>query len=261
MVLIENKFYRPEQNLITINGDSAPDENGNVNCYYCVDCHNCKNCIGSINCSNCFDCTNCKNCRDCSNCYDSSDCSDCNQCIDCISCNNCFGCDGVIAKSNHGTYCTIFNGLENSILSPIVLFPNIGSTLYHDKIEAFLLINHFVPYKRPTLNASNYNCHINWRVTLSTRRYWITEEPKRVFYSFMEIAMFVFMNKLQYENWELITYIKECYEIPLDNGINNIQAFIDKLLIPRCSNSQTVYDEIQTKNPNDCLYSNVLLIK
>jgi hypothetical protein len=165
----------------------------------------------------------------------------------------------MIARTHLGSYCIYSDGIDRGISSDITLFPDTGSVLYHDKIESFFLINHFVPYHRPNENATNYNWHIQWRITRDSRRYWITEEPTKIYFTYSEISMFLLMNKLQYKNWELVDYLKECFNIPKDGSIiSNVKPFIDKILIPEQNESQTIWDEIKTKIPSECIYNDFL---
>jgi hypothetical protein len=259
IVLPSKKFYRPEHYYLKFDEDSLPDENGNINCFFCVDCKNCENCIGCIGCTGCNHCTNCINCKSCYHCYDSVYCSECDSCVECNGCAKCLFCDGMIARSHLGSYCIYSDGFDRGISSDITLFPDTGSVLYHDKIESFLLINHFVPYHRPNENATNYNWHIQWRMTRDSRRYWITEQPTKIYYAYSEISMFLLMNKLQYQNWELEDYLKECFNIPKDGSIiSNVKPFIDKILIPKQNESKTIWDEIKTKIPSECIYNDFL---
>lgn len=266
LVFSSNKFLRPEHCYLEFDDEKLPDEKGNKNCFFCVDCENCENCIGCISCCDCNTCTNCKNCVECYNCYDSISCSDCSSCTDCKHCNKCLYCDGLIVQTHSASNSIYNDGAGDGIQRDYNFFPDSGSVLYHNNIESFFLINHFIPYRRPYENVTNYNCHIQWKISRSSKRYWITEQPTENYnermFSLMEIAMFVFMNKLQYMNWELEAYIKECFNIPLDNSIiSNIKPLIDKILVSKLTNSQSIYDEIKTKIPATCIYNNYLYNK
>lgn len=257
IILPSQKFFRPEHYYLKFPDDSQPDENGNINCYFCVDCTNCENCIGCIGCSDCSDCTNCTNCNECNYCYDSVYCTNCQHCCNCDNCINAFYSDNIILNLNSGS--CLFSERSSSIhYNSYSIFPDVGSMLYHEKIESFFLINHFVPYHRPYDRAANYNWHIQWRISRNRRRYWITEEPTKKYFSINELIPFIFMNKLKYQQWEIECFIKEWYNLDSNEGIRDIKSFMDDIILSREKDSETIYDEIKTKNPSMCIYNELL---
>ena len=71
------------------------DENGNINCSYCIDCVSCTNCISCTECIECTNTSNSKNCYKSNRCNDCTSCSYCRyvgSCSDCISCTSCVYC-------------------------------------------------------------------------------------------------------------------------------------------------------------------------
>lgn len=263
IMLFSKKFYRSEYCFIQFEEGASPDENGNVNCLYCVDCQNCRNCIGCIGCTDCVECTNCIECVECQRCHDSIKCKNCDFCIDCRHCEKCLFCDGLIAKGHLASCDPYTERLSTGVQVEYYFFPDSGSTFYHEKIESFFLTNHFVPYHRPYENAENYNWIIQWRISRNSRRYWITEETSHRYenrvYSMTELAKFLLLNKLQFEDWEFEMYVKELYNIEeVGVRLSNVNNFFDSILIPKQEGSQTYYDEIRTKCPDDCFYNDFL---
>lgn len=265
IILFSKKFYRPRFGLNRFIEESKPDENGNVNCLYCIDCKNCKNCIGCFGCDGCEDCTNCVGCQDCRNCNDSNECINCEHCVNCVGCITCSFCDGLIDRGGLISCEPYSESTSGNSLSEYNYFPDSGSSIYHEKIESFFLINHFVPYHRSYENADNYNWNINWRISKNYRRYWITEETSSRYEirvcTLTELSKFILLNKLQYQNWELKAYIKEYYNIRDIVEISTANELFEKILVPSKDSSQTYYDEIRTKSPNECIYNELLYYK
>lgn len=256
------KFIRPENYFIVLNDNSIPDENGNINCHFCVNCKNCTNCIGCRDCQDLDECTNCNKCTNCYQCSDLTMCSDCDGCIDCLGCNELFACDGVIGSSFLGNYNIVSDGVDSIKYADYKFFPDYGTTLYHEKIEAFFLINRFFPYKRPYDFANNYNWSIQWSITRGSRRYWITEKPsnkyKNRFYSISELAAFFMMNKLKYMKHEFEAYFCEYFSLSDVYLTSNTEELINKILISQLNDGQWIYDGTRTKRPQDCLYNHLL---
>ena len=257
IAFFSKNFFRPEAYFIKDEDQETPDANGNINCYYCVNCKNCVNCIGCIDCENCYNCTNCHNCFECDNSNDLGNCENCHHCIECLGCSFLFACDGLIARNNIGSYCLYSDGDER--LNDYKIFPESGCIFYHDRIEAFFLSNRFIPYKRPYVNASNYNWSIQWHISRNNRRYWITDIPSEKYqdriYSFTELSTFFLLNKLKIRNWEISNLIKEYFNIvDYTTLIDNPISFLDDIHIAKQPESLTMLDEIFTKPPLECIF-------
>ena len=255
------KFLRPENFFIGKEANTTPDENGNVNCYYCINCKNCINCIGCVDCTDCTECTNCNNSTDCTHSYGLIMCVKCDDCIDCLHCKTLFACEGLIGTGHIGATNAYLDGKHSHQLSDYKFFPKMGSFFYHEKIESFFLINHFIPYHRPYDFASNYNWSIQWHISMYNKKYWITEKPSNKYenriYSISELAPFFMMNKLKYQMWELETYFCEYFNLSGVYLAHDSRKIIDRLITPNQHGNLSIYDEIKTKKPEDCLYNHL----
>lgn len=273
------KFIRPENDFIQKNKNLIPDENGNINCHFCVGCVDCVNCIGCVNCKDCVDCTNCIECTDCYNSYDLIRCIDCQYCVDCANCNKMFWSDGYIGYNRMGssTFFLLLEqyGVKGNNYKGFVVFPDSGSVLYHERIETFFLVNRFVPYYRSYDKARNGECFIQWNITRDFRRYWITKETsdkyKNRVYSPFELSSFFLMNKLKYTKTELNFFLDEYFDIDTKKILEefeesavhiaerkNPENDILKIFFQEISDDSTLFDSIITKPPSKCLYNELI---
>lgn len=257
------KTTRPENYFIEQNADMTPDENGNINCHFCVNCTNCINCIGCINCTDCDECTNCYNCTMCSNSSDLIMCSQCDSCLECTHCKHLIFCDGLMTAGNVGSQVIYFGDDSNSKYLNYKLFPDSGTTFYDERIESFFLMNRFVPYIRSYDNVTDRSWSIQWKITMKSRRYWITETPSKKyenrFYSIVDLASFILMNKLKYLEWEEQAFIREYYNYEeKDLIISDPQKFIINILMSVKDDKLAIFEDINTKKPSDCFYNHLL---
>lgn len=255
--LLSEKYHRPEHQLIKFDNKALPDENGNINCLYCTNCSNCINCIGCHSCNNCTECTNCQSCENCKFCHNSEFCDNCSCCVDCCFCDKCFCGDSL--NSNINLY--IGNPFKFSFGNEKPdkhYFPFTGSILYHEDIESYFLLNHFTPFNRPYKYVSNNQWFIQWSISRSHRRYWVTEfpSPQRKEYFYYELSKFFLLNKLVYRDYELNDYFKD--ESSINSGTRDYKINNDNKLglFVKIIDSQYCFHNINEKIDTQLIWVN-----
>lgn len=98
---------------------------------------------------------------------------------------------------------------------------------------------------------------------MKSRRYWITETPSKKyenrFYSIVDLASFILMNKLKYLEWEEQAFIREYYNYEeKDLIISDPQKFIINILMSVKDDKLAIFEDINTKKPSDCFYNHLL---